>query len=303
MLSMFAGKNSFSACSGHMTAIWIRLVLRGQCFPPDRMKYGTLPNTTACLVNRVTGVSPCSYYYHLSWRRGRFKELIYKWALTDDRLASAFAAMRTKPPNLCHILTFPEETEVSVHQKLRERKSLFTLSEWSCQDILRVLGDHDGWLYFQCSQRRKIYLAVANIFFGGWEAGLSRVTSGVSWSVRAAPSMWCWPPGLQVFPQRNVLLTAKSLGSCLLRRKRCSLLCLEWLVNLSLTHTWDEPKPIMSRRSCFLQGSDSTVDCLNCALPPWRQQPCLTVTVLKIKHLLEHHYWKTARLSPSSSPH
>lgn len=43
-------------------------------------------------------------------------------------------------------------------------------------------------------------------------AGLSRVTSGVSWSVRAAPSMWCRPPGLQVFPQRNVLLTAKSLG-------------------------------------------------------------------------------------------
>lgn len=74
-------------------------------------------------------------------------------------------------------LHFQKETILSVHRKLRERKSLFTLSEWSRQDILRVLCGHDGWLYFQCSQRRKIYLAEANIFFGRWEAGLSCVVS------------------------------------------------------------------------------------------------------------------------------
>lgn len=60
-------------------------------------------------------------------------------------------------------------------------------------------------------------LVVVNIFFGLMELGLNRAARelhGVS-----VLYVWCWP-GLQVFPQRNMLLTEKSLNAVI-----CSGLC------------------------------------------------------------------------------
>lgn len=125
-------------------------------FPRDGKQAGTLPNTT-CSGEGVAFLGRAAAIFCV---------------LVSEPLRSQRSEL--KPQGLCHSLTFPEETRVSAQQKER-REKLVTLSELSCQDIFRVLCDHDGCLYFQRSQLRKIYLAAADVFFGRREAGPSRV--------------------------------------------------------------------------------------------------------------------------------
>lgn len=113
--------------------------IRGQRFPPRLNEIGYFTRHH-CMFGKSShwGFLFC-YDYHLLRRRDGFKELSSN--RQRDRLAFALAApAQEQNPRTRTFVSFSSiprrNHSLRAPKNLRERKSLFTLSEWSCQDIL-----------------------------------------------------------------------------------------------------------------------------------------------------------------------